>query len=132
MAATVWLARKAERMLEEHGGSKGVDVALAIAGGSAHLAHGTEGSRSGESLVDQLVSKALVGDIADLYDLEYVHDHDARFWLSLAERQDGPVVEWGAEADWSDARAHRIGHIVFVIDSSGGDPYNATGRLFRR
>jgi SAM-dependent methyltransferase len=34
--------------------------------------------------------------LADLYDLEYVHDHDVQFWLSLAEREAGPVVEWGA------------------------------------
>jgi SAM-dependent methyltransferase len=34
--------------------------------------------------------------LADLYDLEYAHDYDLPFWLSLAEREDGPVVEWGA------------------------------------
>ncbi len=34
--------------------------------------------------------------LADLYDLEYVHGHDLPFWLALAEREGGPVVEWGA------------------------------------
>ena len=34
--------------------------------------------------------------LADLYDLEYVHDHDVPFWLTLAERKRGPIVEWGA------------------------------------
>lgn len=34
--------------------------------------------------------------LADLYDLEYDHDYDLPFWLALAEREDGPVVEWGA------------------------------------
>ena len=34
--------------------------------------------------------------LADLYDLEYAHDYDLPFWLSLAEREAGPVIEWGA------------------------------------
>ncbi len=34
--------------------------------------------------------------LADLYDLEYSHDHDVPFWLSLAKREGGPIVEWGA------------------------------------
>ena len=34
--------------------------------------------------------------LADLFDLEYSHDYDVPFWLSLAERERGPVVEWGA------------------------------------
>jgi SAM-dependent methyltransferase len=34
--------------------------------------------------------------LADLYDLEYVHDYDLPFWVSLAGREGGPVVEWGA------------------------------------
>lgn len=34
--------------------------------------------------------------LADLYNLEYTHDYDVPFWLSLAEREGGPVVEWGA------------------------------------
>jgi SAM-dependent methyltransferase len=34
--------------------------------------------------------------LADLYDLEYIHDYDLPFWLSLAARKAGPVIEWGA------------------------------------
>ncbi len=34
--------------------------------------------------------------LADLYDLEYVHDYDVPFWISLSKREGGPVVEWGA------------------------------------
>jgi SAM-dependent methyltransferase len=34
--------------------------------------------------------------LAELYDLEYSHDYDLPFWLSLAEREGGPIVEWGA------------------------------------
>jgi SAM-dependent methyltransferase len=34
--------------------------------------------------------------LADLYDLEYAHDYDVPLWLSLAEREGGPIVEWGA------------------------------------
>ena len=34
--------------------------------------------------------------LADLYDLEYSHTYDVPFWLSLAEREGGPIVEWGA------------------------------------
>ena len=34
--------------------------------------------------------------LADLYDLEYSHDYDLPFWLSLADREGDPIVEWGA------------------------------------
>jgi len=34
--------------------------------------------------------------LADLYDLEYPHDYDVPFWLALAKREGGPIVEWGA------------------------------------
>ncbi len=34
--------------------------------------------------------------LADLYDLEYVHDYDVPFWHAMAKREGGPVVEWGA------------------------------------
>jgi hypothetical protein len=34
--------------------------------------------------------------LATLYDLEYSHDYDVPFWLSLAEHEGGPIVEWGA------------------------------------
>ncbi|CAN5752058.1 class I SAM-dependent methyltransferase [soil metagenome] len=34
--------------------------------------------------------------LADLYDLEYVHDYDVPFWIALAQREGDPVIEWGA------------------------------------
>ena len=34
--------------------------------------------------------------LADLYDLECTHDYDLPFWLALADRAGGSVVEWGA------------------------------------
>jgi SAM-dependent methyltransferase len=34
--------------------------------------------------------------LADLYDIEYSHDYDLPFWLSLADREGDPIVEWGA------------------------------------
>jgi SAM-dependent methyltransferase len=34
--------------------------------------------------------------LADLYDLEYPHHYDVPFWLALADREGGPIVEWGA------------------------------------
>ncbi len=34
--------------------------------------------------------------LSDLYDLEYAHDYDLPFWLSLADREAGSVIEWGA------------------------------------
>ena len=34
--------------------------------------------------------------LADLYDLEYSHRYDLPFWLALAGREGGPIVEWGA------------------------------------
>ena len=34
--------------------------------------------------------------LSDLYDLEYDHDYDLPFWLALAKREEGPLVEWGA------------------------------------
>lgn len=34
--------------------------------------------------------------LADLYNLEYPHDYDVPFWISLALKEGGPVVEWGA------------------------------------
>ncbi len=34
--------------------------------------------------------------LADLYNLEYHHEYDVPFWLSLADREGGSVIEWGA------------------------------------
>lgn len=57
--------------------------------------------------------------LADLYDLEYVHDHDAPFWLALAGREPGPVVEWGAGTGRLDAPLAAAGHDVTAIELSG-------------
>ncbi len=49
--------------------------------------------------------------LADLYDLEYTHDYDVSFWLSLAERDGDPIVEWGAGT----------GRIALPLASAGFD-----------
>jgi SAM-dependent methyltransferase len=49
--------------------------------------------------------------LADLYDLEYAHDYDLLFWRSLAEREVGPVIEWGAGT----------GRIAFPLAAAGHD-----------
>ena len=48
---------------------------------------------------------------ADLYDFEYAHDYDLPFWLALAEREAGPVVEWGAGT----------GRLAFPLAAAGHD-----------
>ena len=47
--------------------------------------------------------------LSDLYDLEYTHDYDLPFWLSLAEREARPVVEWGAGTGRISSPARRSG-----------------------
>jgi SAM-dependent methyltransferase len=56
--------------------------------------------------------------LADLYDLEYVHDHDVPFWLSLAEREAGPVVEWGAGTGRISIPLAAAGHDVTAVEFS--------------
>lgn len=56
--------------------------------------------------------------LADLYDLEYVHDHDIPFWLSLAEREGGPVVEWGAGTGRIAIPLAEAGHDVAAVELS--------------
>lgn len=58
--------------------------------------------------------------LADLYDLEYVHDHDVPFWLALAAREDGPVVEWGAGTGRIAAPLAAAGHDVTAVELSDG------------
>jgi SAM-dependent methyltransferase len=57
--------------------------------------------------------------LADLYDLEYDHDHDLPFWLALAEREDGPVVEWGAGTGRLAAPLACAGLDVTAVEVSG-------------
>jgi SAM-dependent methyltransferase len=52
--------------------------------------------RTGEKNLPETETFSEYDPLASLYDLEYSHDHDVPFWLSLAEREGGPIVEWGA------------------------------------
>ena len=56
--------------------------------------------------------------LSDLYDLEYVHDYDARFWLALAERENGPIVEWGAGTGRIAVPLAAAGHNVTAVELS--------------
>lgn len=55
----------------------------------------------------------------DLYDVEYDHDHDVPFWVSLAERENGPVVEWGAGTGRLAVPLAAAGHDVTAVEVSG-------------
>ena len=57
--------------------------------------------------------------LASLYDLEYDHDYDLRFWLSLAESEAGPAVEWGAGTGRIAAPLAAAGHDVTDVELSG-------------
>lgn len=57
--------------------------------------------------------------LSDLYDLEYVHDDDLPFWLALAEREAGPVVEWGAGTGRLAVPLRQAGHEVTAVEISG-------------
>lgn len=57
--------------------------------------------------------------LSDLYDIEYAHDHDLPFWLALAEREAGPVVEWGAGTGRLSVPLAAAGHDVTAVDVSG-------------
>lgn len=54
----------------------------------------------------------------DLYDVEYDHDYDLPFWLALAEREAGPVVEWGAGTGRVSAPLAAAGHDVTAVELS--------------
>ena len=56
--------------------------------------------------------------LADLYDLEYDHDYDLPFWLSLAEREAGLVVEWGAGTGRLAVPLAAAGHDVTAVELS--------------
>ena len=56
--------------------------------------------------------------LADLYDLEYAHDYDVPFWLALAERERGPIVEWGAGTGRIATSLARAGHEVIAVELS--------------
>ena len=54
----------------------------------------------------------------DLYDVEYDHDHDVPFWLSLAAREKGPVIEWGAGTGRIAVPLAAAGHPVTAVEVS--------------
>ena len=56
--------------------------------------------------------------LSDLYDLEYAHDHDLPLWLSLAEREAGPIIEWGAGTGRIAAPLAAAGHDVTAVELS--------------
>jgi SAM-dependent methyltransferase len=56
--------------------------------------------------------------LANVYDLEYAHDYDLPFWLSLAEREAGPVVEWGAGTGRLAVSLAAAGHDVTAVEVS--------------
>ena len=57
--------------------------------------------------------------LSDLYDLEYTHDYDLPSWLCLAEREAGPVVEWGAGTGRISVPLATAGHDVTAVEISG-------------
>ena len=57
--------------------------------------------------------------LAALYDLEYVHDYDVPFWLAVAERENDPVVEWGAGTGRIAVPLAASGHAVTAVELSG-------------
>jgi len=56
--------------------------------------------------------------VSDLYDLEYTHDYDLPFWLFLARREAGPIVEWGAGSGRIAAPLAAAGHDVTAVELS--------------
>jgi len=56
--------------------------------------------------------------LSDLYDLEYAHDYDVPFWLSLAGREAGPIIEWGAGTGRIATPLAAAGHVVTAVELS--------------
>jgi SAM-dependent methyltransferase len=56
--------------------------------------------------------------LAELYDLEYTHNYDIPFWLSLAEREAGPIVEWGAGTGRIASPLAAAGHDLTAVELS--------------
>lgn len=56
--------------------------------------------------------------LADLYDLEYAHEYDLPFWLALAAREGGPVVEWGAGTGRLSVPLAAAGFDVTAVEAS--------------
>lgn len=64
--------------------------------------------------------------LADLYDIEYDHDYDVPFWLSLAQQESDPIVEWGAGTGRIAAPLAESGHDVTAVEIS--EPMVEKGR----
>ena len=58
--------------------------------------------------------------LANVYDLEYAHDYDLPFWQSLAQREAGPVIEWGAGTGRIAVPLAAAGHDVTAVEVSAG------------
>jgi SAM-dependent methyltransferase len=56
--------------------------------------------------------------LSDLYDLEYTHDNDLPFWISLAEREAGPIIEWGAGTGRIAVPLAAAGHDLTAVELS--------------
>ena len=56
--------------------------------------------------------------LADLYDLEYTHTDDVRFWMALADHEPGPMIEWGAGTGRLAAPLAEAGHSVAAVEIS--------------
>jgi SAM-dependent methyltransferase len=56
--------------------------------------------------------------LSDLYDLEHTHDYDVPVWLSIAEREARPVVEWGAGTGRISIPLAAAGHVVTAVEVS--------------
>ena len=58
--------------------------------------------------------------LANVYDLEYIHVYDLPFWHSLAKREAGPVIEWGAGTGRIAIPLAAAGHDVTAVEISAG------------
>lgn len=56
--------------------------------------------------------------LADLYDVEYDHDYDIPLWMELADREPGPVIEWGAGTGRVASALADAGHDVTAVEVS--------------
>jgi SAM-dependent methyltransferase len=56
--------------------------------------------------------------LAGFFDLEYAHDYDLPFWLALARREGGPVVEWGAGTGRLSLPLSEVGFDVTAVETS--------------
>jgi SAM-dependent methyltransferase len=70
-------------------------------------------------MTDKTPQPAEYDTLADLYDLEYIHDYDIPFWLTLANQQTGPIIEWGAGTGRVAIPLANASHTVTAVEISG-------------